>query len=98
MIAKILRLKRKLEVEVMKNKRTRLFTYMIIHDIKHPTESLINSLNDILTRVKDYVIVMEKLQKSNESLKKILKSICAHNGFTLNENPLRLNLQQSSPW
>lgn len=98
MIAKILRLKRKLEVEVMKNKRTRLFTYMIIHDIKHPTESLINSLNDILTRVKDYVIVMKKLQKSNESLKKILKSICAHNGFTLNENPLRLNLQQSSPW
>ena len=88
MIAKILRLKRKLEVEVMKNKRTRLFTYMIIHDIKHPTESLINSLNDILTRVKDYVIVMEKLQKSNESLKKILKSICTHNGFTLNENPL----------
>jgi galactitol-specific phosphotransferase system IIB component len=53
LIAKIKRLKRKLDDEVKKNKRTRMFTYMIIHDIKHPTESLINSLNEIVACVKD---------------------------------------------
>lgn len=95
MIAKVARLKHKLDAEVKKNKRTRMFTYMIIHDIKHPTESLISSLNEFLTRVKDQVSNTEKLEKRNKTLANLLRALCKHKGYALNENSHRPNKQQS---
>jgi light-regulated signal transduction histidine kinase (bacteriophytochrome) len=36
------------------NKKAKIFMYMVIHDLKHPTESLINSVEQILTKFEDF--------------------------------------------
>ena len=67
---------------------------MIIHDIKHPTESLINALNEIVNRVKLQVITMGKLQNSNKTHSKILRAIFKRNGFSPLDNSSRLRGKQ----
>ena len=72
-----------------------MFTYMIIHDIKHPTESLINSLSEFVIRVKDQGETIKKLQKSNSIFKKLLQNHSRQKNENLDENILQISLQQN---
>jgi hypothetical protein len=36
------------------NKKAKIFMYMVIHDLKHPTESLISSVEQTLKKFDDF--------------------------------------------
>lgn len=41
----------KIEEAEARIEQNKIFTYMVIHDLKHPTESLINSLDLVKTQI-----------------------------------------------
>jgi light-regulated signal transduction histidine kinase (bacteriophytochrome) len=42
------------------NKKAKIFMFMVIHDLKHPTESLISSVEQTLKKFEDF-----KLENKN---------------------------------
>ena len=47
-------MQRELSTLRSENKRAKIFIYMVIHDLKHPTESLISSVEQILGKFNDF--------------------------------------------
>jgi len=49
------------------NKKAKIFMYMVIHDLKHPTESLIDSVEQILSKFEDFQKQLKALDQMNNN-------------------------------
>ena len=74
------------------NKKTKIFMYMVIHDLKHPTESLLSSVTNILNKFDDLESKLKILERdfkksegfSNRSLHLMMLD-------KSNESPLKIS-------
>lgn len=41
-------MKRKIDELTISNNNTKIFLYMVIHDLKHPNEALLNNINRVM--------------------------------------------------
>jgi hypothetical protein len=44
-------MKKKIEELTNQNKNTKIFLYMVIHDLKHPNEALIDNVNRVVQQL-----------------------------------------------
>ena len=67
------------KVVKLKNKTAsaKVFTYMVIHDLKHPTESLIDSVKIVFNQLQITQNELAKVEKQNTALTEKLKSLCS---------------------
>jgi hypothetical protein len=47
------------------NKKAKIFMYMVIHDLKHPTESLMSSVENILNKFDDFEKKLKFLERES---------------------------------
>ena len=47
----LLYMKKKIEELTNQNKNTKIFLYMVIHDLKHPNEALIDNVNRVVQQL-----------------------------------------------
>ncbi len=47
------------------NKKAKIFMYMVIHDLKHPTESLMSSVENILSKFDDFENKLKFLERES---------------------------------
>ena len=47
------------------NKKAKIFMYMVIHDLKHPTESLMSSIENILSKFDDFENKLKFLERES---------------------------------
>ena len=47
------------------NKKAKIFMYMVIHDLKHPTESLLSSVENILNKFDDFEKKLKFLERES---------------------------------
>lgn len=47
------------------NKKAKIFMYMVIHDLKHPTESLLSSFENILNKFDDFEKKLKFLERES---------------------------------
>ena len=47
------------------NKKCKVFMYMVIHDLKHPTESLMSSVENILSKFDDFENKLKFLERES---------------------------------
>ena len=61
------------EIQQLKNRveNTKLFTFMIIHDLKHPTESLIATLKQVHQQLICTSVELITVKKQNQLLKEV---------------------------
>jgi signal transduction histidine kinase len=60
-----------------KYRRAKIFMYMVIHDLKHPTESLISTVEEVLSKFDD---LREQLNALNKQSRHLTDSIKSHRG------------------
>ena len=51
------------------NKKAKIFMYMVIHDLKHPTESLISSVEKTLNKFYDFKCPLKILESASKKQK-----------------------------
>lgn len=56
-----------------RNENTKLFTYMIIHDLKHPTEALVDSLKQIHQELNCSRVELLEIKQHNELIEQSLR-------------------------
>ena len=63
-----------LEIQQLKKRieNTKLFTFMIIHDLKHPTESLIESLKQVKQQLLCKSVELVDFHKDKKKFLKII--------------------------
>ena len=79
------------------NKKTKIFMYMVIHDLKHPTESLLSSVANILNKFDDLESKLKILERdfkksegfSNRSLHLMMLD-------KSNESPLKISKESKN--
>jgi chromosome segregation ATPase len=59
------------------SKKAKIFMYMVIHDLKHPTESLISTVEEVLSKFDD---LREQLNALNKQSRLLTDSIKSHRG------------------
>ena len=63
MLIKYMALQREVEELRSQNNKGKIFLYMVIHDLKHPTESLIDSVEQIISRFAEFQHQLKALKK-----------------------------------
>ena len=65
------------EIEQLKTRieNTKLFTFMIIHDLKHPTESLIATLKQVHQQLICTSVELVTVKKQNQMFKDVMTTI-----------------------
>jgi hypothetical protein len=52
----------------------KVFLYMVIHDLKHPTDSIISQLSSIQANMEAHLDRLDSLQKGGAEIQNLLKS------------------------
>jgi len=50
-------------------KTNKVFLYMVIHDLKHPTESMISQLESLFKQLERHVTIMEALTEQTNQMR-----------------------------
>ena len=71
-------LKKKVESLTKNVHSTRILLFMVIHDLKYPTESIIETVKQIMRQLQSTQTQLTSVQAENESLKKNLKILLSN--------------------
>jgi len=58
-------LRKELNISTGKLEKLKTFMFMVIHDLKHPTEAMINSVEEMLKRIDEMEFELGKIKKQS---------------------------------
>jgi len=79
-ISTVSQLKKKLDELQKKYQSTKILLFMVIHDLKHPTESLIANVKQIIQMVQFTQTQLANAQAENERIEKKINQLLDKNG------------------
>ena len=62
-------LRKELNISTGKLEKLKTFMFMVIHDLKHPTEAMINAVEEMLKRIDEMEVELEKVKKLGNQLR-----------------------------